>query len=132
KGHDIWRIGYSPTFHLGAVEQQLRKELDGAEWTFVTIGQSIEWEGRLIPTFGMAPILPRSLAVAYHATRACVIDRICNGGEDLLPSNAQRRATKFPDTDGVIHVCAKLTHSDDDNDRAEWWRATLSENNELN
>jgi hypothetical protein len=78
----------------------------------------------------MAPILPKTLKVGYHATRACLIPRICGeNGEGLLPSNAERRATPFPDTDGCIHVCEKLSHEGDQDDSAEWWRTTLSKKN---
>jgi hypothetical protein len=72
----------------------------------------------------------KNLAVGYHTTRASLIPNICGeNGEGLLPSNAERRATNFPDTDSVIHVCAKLSHEGDENDSAEWWRATLSKKN---
>jgi hypothetical protein len=47
-------------------------------------------------------------------------------GEGLLPSNKSRRATKFPDTEGCIHVCEKLTHDGVENDSAQWWMETLS------
>lgn len=133
KGHHFWRIGYLPGFDLAAVETQIRKELDRIEWLFLTTGQSIEYKGQTLPTFGMAPILVRTLEVGYHATRACLIPKICGEhGEGLLPSNAERRATHFPDTDGVIHVCEKLSHEGDQNDSAEWWMTTLSKKNNFN
>ncbi len=133
KGHHFCRVGYSPDLDLAGVEPQIREELDGIAWLFVTTGQSIEYKGQTLPTFGMAPILPRALEVGYHATRACLIPKICGeDGEGLLPSNAQRRATHFPDTDGVIHVCEKLSHDGDQNDSAEWWRTTLSKHNRFN
>jgi len=69
------------------------------------------------------------VAVAYHATRACVIPVILTEG--LLPSNAERRATTFPDTEGVVHACAKLTHAEGENDSAEW-RQELSRKNRFN
>lgn len=133
KGRHIWRIGFAPGFDLAGVEAQIRKELDGIGWLFLTTGQSIDYSGPTLPTFGMAPILPRTLEVGYHATRACLIPKICGGhGEGLLPSNAERRATHFPDTDSVIHVCEKLSHEGDQNDSAEWWMTTLSKKNNFN
>jgi hypothetical protein len=133
KGHHFWRIGFTPGFDLAGVEEQIRQELDRIEWLFLTTGQSILHKGQALPTFGMAPILPRILEVGYHATRACLISKICGeNGEGLLPSNAERRATDFPDTDGVIHACEKLAHEGDQNDSAEWWRTTLSKNNKSN
>jgi len=96
----------------------------------------VEHRGQVLATFGMAPILPATLAVGYHATRECVIRRACGagveGGEGMLPSNDERRATDFPDTDGVIHVCAKLTHAGEENDSAVWWMHALSKRNRHN
>ena len=84
----------------------------------------------MLLSFGLAPVLPKVLKVAYHATRACLIPRICGAkGEGLFPSNAMRQATHFPDTEGVIHVCEKLTHEGVENDSAEWWMKTLSQKN---
>jgi hypothetical protein len=133
KGHHFLRVGYSPDFNLAGVERRVREELDRIGWLVLTTGQSIEYKGQTLPTFGMAPILPRLLEVGYHATRACLIPKICGDhGEGLLPSNAERRATHFPDTDGVIHVCEKLSHEGDQNDSAEWWMMTLSKKNNFN
>lgn len=133
KGHHFWRIGFAPGFDLAGVESPIRKELDGIAWLFLTTGQSVEYNGQMLPTFGMAPVLPRKLEIGYHATRACLIPKICGDhGEGLLPSSAERRATHFPDTDGVIHVCEKLSHEGDQNDSAEWWTMTLSKKNNFN
>jgi hypothetical protein len=46
----------------------------------------------------------------------------------LKPSNEERRATTFPDTEGVIHICAKLREVGG-KDSAEWWRDELSKKN---
>jgi hypothetical protein len=130
KGHHFLRVGYSPDFDLVGVERRVREELDGIGWLFLTTGQSVEYKGQTLPTFGMAPVLRRRLTVGYHATRACLIPKICGEhGAGLLPSNAERRATHFPDTDGVIHVCEKLAHEGNENDSAEWWKMTLSKKN---
>jgi hypothetical protein len=132
KNHHVWLIGYAPDFDLAGVERQLRRELNEIGWLFVTTGR-VTKRGETYLGFGMAPILPRTLTVGYHATRACLIPRICGeDGEGLLPSNAERQATDFPDTEGVIHVCAKLTHNGAENDSAEWWKKTLSQKNRFN
>jgi hypothetical protein len=133
KGHNFLRISYSPDFDLAGVEKRIREELDGIEWLFLTTGQSIQNNGQTLPTFGMAPMLPRKLEVGYHATRACLVPKICGEqGEGLLPSNAERRATHFPDTNGVIHVCERLSHKGEQNDSAQWWMMTLSKRNNFN
>jgi hypothetical protein len=130
KGRPYYRVGYPEDFEFSRVEPHLRKELDEIEWRFLTIKERKEYNGQKLLIFGMAPILPKKLDVAYHATRACLIPKICGeNGEGLLPSNAERRATAFPDTEGVIHVCAKLTHEGNENDSAEWWKKELSEKN---
>lgn len=129
-GHHFWRIGFVRAFNLAGVEGTIRKELDEIEWLFLTTGQSLETKDQTFPTFGMAPILPKSLQVGYHATRACLIPKICGeNGEGLLPSNSERQATHFPDTQGVIHVCEKLTHEGAENDSAKWWMKRLSQKN---
>jgi hypothetical protein len=133
KNHHVWRIGYAPDFDIAGVEQQIRRELDEIGWLFVTTGGRGEKKGETVLLFALAPILPKTVTVGYHATRACLIPRICGeDGEGLLPSNAERQATNFPDTAGVIHVCEKLTHNGDENDSAEWWRVTLSQKNRFN
>jgi hypothetical protein len=131
KGHHILHIGYPEDFDLSALEPQLRQDLDAIGWQFVTTGTRLELRvAGEIPSFGVAPILLRSVPVAYQATRACIIPLILKDG--LLPSNADRRATAFPDTEGVIHACAKLTHTEAENDSAEWWRQELSKKNRFN
>ena len=131
KGHHILHIGYPADFDLSVVEPRLRQELDAIGWQFVTTGTRLELRDTgEIPSFGVAPILLRAVPVAYHATRACLIPLILKDG--LLPSNAERRATTFPDTEGVIHACAKLTHTEGENDSAEWWRQELSNKNRFN
>jgi hypothetical protein len=128
KGHHILHIGHPADFDLSAVEPRLRQELDAIGWQFVTTGTRLELrDASEIPSFGVAPILLRDVPVAYHATRACAIPLILKEG--LLPSSADRRATTFPDTEGVIHACAKLTHAEGENDSAEWWRQELSKKN---
>ena len=69
KGHHVWRIGYSPDFDPAQVEHEIRRQLDEIDWLIVTTGQSIKYKGHILPTFGMAPILRRTLVVGYHATR---------------------------------------------------------------
>ncbi len=123
KGRPIYRIEYAPDFNIAGIKRHIREELDNIGWLFLTVSD-------LHPIFGMSPILPRMLQVGYHATRASLIPRICGrNGEGLLPSNADRAATDFPDTENVIHVCEKLTHEGNENDSAEWWMKTLSERN---
>jgi hypothetical protein len=132
-GFHLLRIGYPPAFNLASVEQRLRRELDQIEWLFVTTGERLEVKAESFLSFGIAPILRSQVETAYHATRSCLIDRICGEqGEGLLPSNAERRATTFPDTEGVIHVCAKLAHEGAENDSAEWWMKELRTRNRFN
>ena len=129
--HHFWRFGYTNDFDLSRVEKHIRADLDRIGWLFLTTGESVEKRnGETLPTFGAAPILPRTLTVGYHATRACVIPRILDEG--LLPSNAERQTTDYPDTEGVIHVCAKLKHEGSENDSAEWWRDELAKKNRFN
>lgn len=128
-GHQFWRIWHAPEFDLAGVEKQLRQELDELGWLLITTGQVIEYKGVELPTFGIAPILPMTVVVGYHATRACLIPLIRQEG--LKPSNEKRRATSFPDTEGVIHVCAKLAE-DGGKDSAQWWREELSKKNRFN
>ncbi len=124
-GHHCMMVDYNPHFDLASVVKQLRKELDAIGWLFVTTGRD-----KTYPTFAVAPILSRTLTVAYHATRSCLIPTIRKEG--LLPSNAERQASNYPDTKGVIHVCEKLTHVGEENDSAEWWLKILSQKNKFN
>jgi hypothetical protein len=128
-GHHFWHFGYLPDFDLTGVERLIRKELDEIDWLFITTGLTIEYKHQTLSTFGIAPILPMTLTVGYHATRICLIPRILEEG--LLPSNAERRATHYPDTEGVIHVWEKLTKKGDENDSAEWWMGELSKKNKF-
>jgi hypothetical protein len=130
KRHHLIRVAYHKDLDLAAVEPQLRRALDAIEWQFVTTGESLELRDGLFPSFGIAPIIRQTVAVAYHATRVCVIPLILNHG--LLPSNSERSATAFPDTEGVIHVCEKLTCEPGENDSAEWWMEHLGKKNRHN
>lgn len=125
KGHHVSFVTYVQGFNLGAVERELRERLDGVGWLYVSTGD-IEKKGQIEAAFAIAPILPIKVAVGYHATRTCKIGQIKDEG--LKPSNEERRATNFPDTEGVIHVCAKLKE-DGGKDSAEWWREELSKKN---
>ena len=128
QNHHFLCIGDAPDFNLAAVAAKIRNDLDGIEWLFVTTDEGIkEYKGEDLLSFGAAPILPKKLTDGYHAVCACVIPRILEEG--LLPSNAERRATNHPDTEGVIHVCAKLKHEGNDDDNAEWWMNTLAKEN---
>jgi hypothetical protein len=130
KGHHLIRVAYKKDFDLAAIQPQLRQDLDAIQWQFVTTGESLELRDGLFPSFGIAPIIRRTVPLAYHATRVSVIPLIQSDG--LLPSNGQRSATDFPDTEGVIHVCEKLTCKDSENDSAEWWMEHLSKRNRFN
>jgi hypothetical protein len=127
KGHHLFWIAYEKDFDLAAVEPQLRGALDAIEWQFVTTGESLKLRDELFPSFGIAPIIRKTVVVAYHATRVCVIPLVLHQG--LLPSNRQRSATGYPDTEGVIHVCEKVTCRAGENDSAEWWMEHLSQRN---
>jgi hypothetical protein len=132
KGQHVLLMDFVPEFDPAAVEKQIRKELDEIDWQFVTTGGGCKFRGQTLLTFGIAPILPKKLTIGYHATRISVIRKVCDNGEGLLLSNAERRATHLPDTEGVIHICEKLTHDGDENDSAEWWMETLSQKNNFN
>ena len=122
--HDVSFIHYLREFDLKAVEQELRRRLDEIGWLYLSPSvvkpEQIEW------AFSIAPIQPKKLKFGYHATRVCLIEQIREEG--LKPSNEERRATNFPDTEGVVHVCAKL-REDGGKDSAEWWREELSKKN---
>ena len=107
KGHHYWTFDYEPAFDLCEIEREIRRRLDEIEWQFVTISNAVLENGnRKWKWFGIAPILPQSVDVGFHVTRLIAIARILNEG--LLPSNQERRATTFPDTERVIHVCRTL------------------------
>jgi hypothetical protein len=123
-GHPVVDIGYSPDFDLATVERELRQQLDRIEWQVVTTGNRFMKGGVSLLSFAVAPIIPVSVTVAYHATRRCLFEKIDREG--LLPSTKDRSSTNFPDTEGLIHVCAKLSHNEGENDSAEWWRGMRS------
>jgi hypothetical protein len=125
KAHHVCFVTYVQGFDHRAVERELRRDLDRVGWLYVTTGP-IDRKGQVEAAFAIAPILPIKVEVGYHATRACMIKQIREEG--LKPSNEERRATNFPDTEGVIHICAKLKE-DGDKDSAEWWRDELSKKN---
>jgi hypothetical protein len=125
KGHRLIWIGYAKDYDLGVVKGQLREGLDAIKWQFVTTGGSMEFpDGSASPCFGIAPIIEMKVSIAYHATRLRVIDVIPHEG--LLPSNSERSATGFPDTEGTICVCEKLTCAEGENKGADWWMNNLS------
>jgi hypothetical protein len=129
-GHYYWRFVYARDFDLAGVEKLIRRDLDGIGWHFLTTaddGDPGVFRGEQVRCFGIAPIMPRTMTVGYHATRVCVIPQILKEG--LLPSNAERRATDYPDTEGLIHVCQQLTHKEGEHGSAEWWKETLSKKN---
>jgi hypothetical protein len=133
KGHHIIHIDYETHFDLDTVKVRLRRSLDRIEWQFVTTGRAIKNKEETVVLalcFGIAPILKKTVSIAYHATRTCNIKKILKQG--LLPSNKNRHTTDFPDTEGVIHVCEKLTCEKGENDSAEWWRDHLRQNNRFN
>src|SRR5438132_5367000 len=69
KGHHLIRVAYEKDFDIATVEPQFRGALDAIEWQFVTTGESLELRDGLFPSFGIAPIIRQTVAVAYHATR---------------------------------------------------------------
>jgi hypothetical protein len=131
KGHHIAYIGHTPGLDLNALRPKIKSHLNRIGWQFVTTGALIELIGTVtVPSFGIAPVIRRTVRVAYHATRLCVVTSILKIG--LIPSNSERRATSFVDTEGLIHVCEKLKCERGENDSAEWWRDHLSQRNRFN
>ena len=128
-GHHYWTFDYEPAFDLASIEDEIRRKLDEIEWQFVTISHKVvDGADRKFKWFGIAPILSKSVDASYHATRLRTIPLILEHG--LLPSNKERQASAFPDTEGVIHVCETL--GDDaghEKGSAVWWAHTLSEKN---
>lgn len=124
-GHHYWRFCHAKDFDLLSVKKQIRADLDRIEWLFVTTRDEYDHKGEHLLSFGIAPVLPRKLDVGYHATRSSVIHRAVDLKEGLLPSNEERQMSDYPDTEGAIHVCAKLTGRAEDKDSAEWWMGEL-------
>jgi len=124
-GHHMILIPYSPGFVMTTdAKKKMRDALDEMNWLFITKREPDPANPDEFPHFGIAPILEKRVALAYHVTRTCLIEKIM--AEGLLPSNQERRSTDFPDTEGVIHVCTKLGHRENENDSAEWWADHLS------
>jgi hypothetical protein len=129
--NDIILVAHLPDLDLQAAYPALRQGLDAINWQLIDPGtEYVDTDFGEIPTFGIAPILPVEISLAFHATRTVTLQAIFRDG--LLPSNEERRATNFPDTAGAIHVCAKLSHEGDENDSAVWWKAELREKNHSN
>lgn len=124
--HPVWRVGYLANFDLDAIKPTLCARLDAIECQFVTTGEkSAETEPEPLLYFAVAPLLFETPSVAYHATPVRLIPVIL--GEGLLPSDAGRSLTDFPDTLGKIHASLTLTKESDKGDPAAWWRDHLSE-----
>lgn len=123
--HPIVRVYCGRKIDTETIRHRVRCTLDALGWVLVATGE--ECEDPELSIFGIAPIRRRIVSVAYHATRTCVVPAIMTVG--LLPSNADRRATTFLDTDGVIHVCEELGVDSNDIGSARWWGVHLSDNN---
>lgn len=85
--------------------EDVRLRLDRMNWEWVTLRQDEPGTEPKV-AFGIAPIRPRQVEVAYHTTLKRVIPAIVERG--LFPSCAAIRQTDFPDTEGRIHVAERL------------------------
>jgi hypothetical protein len=126
--HRILYVGLANTLPTQRHISVMRKSLDKIDWQVVRSAARLQTTtGEEVATIGIAPIARKRISVAYHATRTLVLPRILTEG--LLPSNEARRATDFPDTKGLIHVCERLGESDDEKETARWWMVELSRKN---
>jgi len=80
----------------------------------------------------LAPMIPVSVDLAFHATRRVSVQSIQEQG--LLPSNSERQTSQGrDDCEGNIYVCQQLGSPADAGVcgrlSAHWWRAHFAENN---
>jgi hypothetical protein len=76
-------------------------------WQFVTLGS--KWGSETygyFPCFGVAPITPLTVELAYHATETTRLPKIM--AEGLRASGPDIGHTGYPDTRGKIHLCRTL------------------------
>ena len=83
----------------------------------------------------LAPMVPVTMTVGYHATRRASLDSIREHG--LVPSTSESQTTKGRlDCEGNIYLCERLgTQADEGKQRsfsAHWWRHHLSKVNRFN
>ena len=79
------------------------------DFQFVTIGPKARWGSVTyghFPVFGVAPIAPVEVDIAYHATETARLTKIM--AEGLKVGNPDICHTGFPDTLGKIHLCRTL------------------------
>jgi hypothetical protein len=125
-GHEVARVLYDASFNVSSIERKVRSGLEAIDWQFITTETTYETdEGRPLKCFDITPIRLRQVKRVYHATTRAKIDLILSEG--LLPSNDKRSTTGWPDTEGRIHACEKLTCHEGENECAEWWMQKLSE-----
>ena len=103
-GHRIILVTMPEEWRPTPYEHQLRSALGAMNWQLVSceLGES---------GFGMAPLMfidcPEH---GYHATLKQRVPEIFKEG--LKPSNAKRGVTRYPDTEGKIHLCRTLEGGD--------------------
>ncbi|MFT3882826.1 MAG: hypothetical protein QM703_24625 [Gemmatales bacterium] len=126
KMHPIYSVIHkAKSMDLTMLRQTLKQEFEKIDWQLVTTNYEYQIHDSIYPSFGIAPIVKKPVRIVYHATKTTTIQKILKEG--LLPSNFERSATNFPDTEGVIHACEKLISCE--NNSAEWWMKHLSKNN---
>jgi len=120
KEHPIYSVIHnSKSTDLLALRWSLQPGFEKIDWQVVTTNYEYQLRDGIYPSFGIAPIIKRSVQIVYHATKTTTIRKILEDG--LLPSSPERSLTNFPDTYGVIHVCGKLNSNNGENNSAVWW-----------
>jgi hypothetical protein len=107
--HQLMLYCVQPECELDAVRDALVPQLAAIDFQFVTIGSKAKWGSDTygyFPIFGVAPITPVEVAIAYHATETSRLPKIM--AEGLKVGNPDLCHTGFPDTLGKIHLCRTL------------------------
>jgi hypothetical protein len=125
--HPVWHFGHPVTFDVVPFITILRRRLDLLGWQFVTTG-GCSPDGEL-RYFGAAPMLivPVPKKIVYHTTQLWKFP--CIFCEGLLPGNEERSSTKYPDTEGKIHVSLKPCKDLELGDQADFWKRTFETDN---
>ncbi len=101
--HAVLKVVVRNGCDLTLYEREMRRRLDEIGWEWVTV--KLNEAGKAV-RFGMAPIRPRQVGIAYHVTLKACVQSIMDKG--LLPGGSAIQHTNFPDTEGRIHLAEKL------------------------